>query len=388
MNLSSSSRPIERTDHPPAVGSSRWPANRRRSWSTDGQSSSTVVKMRRVRRGRHLRGQVGVEFEVDYGDQRRSGPMQGSADGRRDQHGAELRLAGNGDTIAAAAMNARESAAGGRSVLVRFDSTGAATRRLYCLPFAGGGPSTYRLWPRSLPSDVEVLVIVLPGRDPRTRAASGEPPPGSMAELVEAAHAEILTAQRHNPLPFAIFGHSMGALVAYELTVALECAAGTGAQTTDATSTPAHLFVSGRRPPDERHEGERIHDLADEEFLDKMQRLYGGVPDAVRQEPELLALFLPGLRADVQVFETYAPLTDRRVQCMVRVYGGVDDRRPKPERLPGWQRLVEHEISLRTFPGGHFYLNDARAELVADITAHWSGAEVGSSPGSFVPDAP
>ena len=281
----------------------------------------------------------------------------------------------------------RESATGSRSALVRFDATGAAMRRLYCLPFAGGGPSTYRLWPKSLPSDVEVVVIVLPGRDPRTRAASGELPPGSMAELVDAAHAEVLTAQRDNPLPFAIFGHSMGALVAYELTVAMERAAGTLAQITDATSAPAHLFVSGRRPPDELHEGERIHGLADEVFLDKMQRLYGGVPDAVRQEPELLALFLPGLRADVQVFETYAPLTDRRVQCPVRVYGGVDDRRPKPELLPGWQRLVEREISLRTFPGDHFYLNNARAELVADITAHWNAAEAASTPGSFVPDA-
>lgn len=270
---------------------------------------------------------------------------------------------------------------------VRFDATGDAKRRLYCLPFAGGGPSTYRLWPQSLASDVEVVVIVLPGRDPRTRPASGEPPPGSMAELVDAAHDEIRTAQRDNPLPFAIFGHSMGALVAYELTVALERAAGTLAQTTDATDAPAHLFVSGRRPPDELHQGERIHGLADEEFLDKMQRLYGGVPEAVRREPELLALFLPGLRADVQVFENYAPLTDRRVQCRVRVYGGVDDRRPRPELLPGWQRLVEREISLRTFPGDHFYLNDARAELGADITAHWSGSDVGSSPGSLVPDA-
>ncbi len=278
-------------------------------------------------------------------------------------------------------MTAREPAAGARSALIRFEATGVARRRLYCLPFAGGGPSTYRLWPKSLPSDVEVVVVVLPGRDPRTRAASGEPPPGTMAELVDAALAEIRAEQRRHSLPFAIFGHSMGALVAYELTVAMEA---------DADSTgavPAHLFVSGRRPPDELHEGERIHALADETFLDKMQRLYGGVPDAVRQEPELLALFLPGLRADVQVFETYAPLTDRRVLCPVRVYGGIDDRRPKPELLPGWQRLAEREISLRTFAGDHFYLNDARAELVADITVHWSAAEARSPSGSYVPDA-
>lgn len=275
-------------------------------------------------------------------------------------------------------MTVREPATGARRALIRFEASGTARRRLYCVPFAGGGPATYRLWPKSLPSDVEVVVVVLSGRDPRTRATSGEPPPGTMAELVDAALAAIRAEQHDHSLPFALFGHSMGALVAYELTVAMEAAAG---------AAPSHLFVSGRRPPDELHEGELIHALADEVFLDKMQRLYGGVPDAVRQEPELLALFLPGLRADVQVFETYAPLSDRRVQCPVRVYGGLDDRRPKPELLPGWQRLAERDITLRTFAGDHFYLNDARAELVADIAAHWSAAEAGSPSGSYVPGA-
>lgn len=284
-------------------------------------------------------------------------------------------------------MAAREPAAGARSALIRFDATGVARRRLYCLPFAGGGPSTYRLWPKSLPSDVEVVVVVLPGRDPRTRAASGEPPPGTMAELVAAAHTEIVAAQTDTPLPFAVFGHSMGALVAYELTVAMEAEADSFQAAPALVRAPAHLFVSGRRPPDELHEGERIHALADETFLDKMQRLYGGVPDAVRQEPELLALFLPGLRADVRVFETYEPLTERRVQCPVRVYGGADDRRPKPDLLAGWQRVVQREISLRTFPGDHFYLNDARAELAADIALHWNAAQAGSPPSSFVSDA-
>jgi surfactin synthase thioesterase subunit len=264
-------------------------------------------------------------------------------------------------------------------VLIRFAATGQPRRRLYCLPFAGGGPSTYRLWPKSLPSDVEVLVVVLAGRDPRTRAASGEPPPGSMAGIVPPALAAIEERQRAEPLPFAVFGHSMGALIAYELTVHLEHAAGADG----GPQAPSHLFVSGRRPPDELHRDERIHELADDAFLDSMQRLYGNIPDAVRQEPELLALFLPGLRADVQVFETYAPLTDRRVHCPVRVYGGADDRRPRPEALAGWQRSAERPISVRTFPGGHFYLDAGRSELLADIAAHWSAAA--SSPGPGTP---
>ena len=270
-------------------------------------------------------------------------------------------------------MADRDVAAGARSALIRFDASGRAQRRLYCLPFAGGGPSTYRLWPKRLPSDVEVVVVVLPGRDPRTRAAGGVAPPGTMAELVAPSLDVIIEMQASSPMPFSIFGHSMGALVAYELTVELERVAETSGDP-DTCPVPEHLFVSGRRPPDELHDGERIHDLADEPFLDAMQRHYGGVPDVVRKEPELLALFLPGLRADVHVFESYAPLTDRRVRCPVRVYGGATDRRPRPELLPGWQRAAERAISVRTFPGDHFYLNEAHPDLVADVAAHWAAA--------------
>lgn len=270
-------------------------------------------------------------------------------------------------------MADRDHSVGARSALIRFNAGEVARRRLYCLPFAGGGPSTYRLWPRSLPGDIEVVVIVSPGRDPRARDASGHPPPGSMSDLVPAAIAAIGEQQATEPLPYAIFGHSMGALVAYEITVELEhrvVPAGV-------VGSPEHLFVSGRRPPDELHEGERIHGLADEAFVDAMQRLYGGIPEVVRNEPELMAMLLPGLRADVQVFETYAPLTDRSVACPVHVYGGESDRRPRPELLRGWQRVAQRPISLRTFPGDHFYLDPARAELTADIAAHWVSGRVG-----------
>jgi surfactin synthase thioesterase subunit len=270
----------------------------------------------------------------------------------------------------------RETNHGARASLIRYDAGVHARRRLYCVPFAGGGPSTYRLWPKCLPADVEVVAVVIPGRDPRVRAASGEPVPASMAELIGPCVAVIAEMQAADPLPFAFFGHSMGALVAYELTVAMEAAA------MDAPRRPSHLFVSGRRAPDERHEGKVIHGLPDDEFLDAMQRRYNAVPDAVRREPELLALFLPGLRADVQVFETYAPLTDRRVQCPVRVYGGADDHQPTPDALPGWQRVAEREVSVRVFPGGHFYLNDEREGLAADVAAPWAELAAGAALGA------
>jgi len=245
--------------------------------------------------------------------------------------------------------------------LIAFGATERPRRRLYCLPFAGGGPSTFRLWPKSLPVDVEVIALQHPGRNPGSRQS----PPGSIAETVAVVRAGIDELHSREPLPFAIFGHSMGALIAFELAVALE---------QDGGLAPTMLFVSGRRSPDEPHRGEPIHGLDDGEFLDAMQRSYGGVPDAVRNEPDLLALFLPTLRADIRALETYAPLTDRTVRCPVRVYGGADDRRPAPADLAGWQRVAQHEVSVRIFPGDHFYLTAGREALTEDVAAEWSVA--------------
>jgi surfactin synthase thioesterase subunit len=240
--------------------------------------------------------------------------------------------------------------------LLHFDSAATPQRRLFCVPFAGGGPATYRLWPRHLPGDVEVVAVQLPGRSPMSR----EPLLDSIAEIVDVLHDAVVA---HADLPFAIFGHSMGALVAFELTVALES---TGA------ASPSHLFVSGRSAPDEPRTGRQIHALPDDEFLDALNESYGGVPDVVRNEPELLALLLPALRADVRAWETYSPVGDRKVACPVHVYGGTMDTHPCPSALDGWQRVAERAISVRLFDGDHFYLaGEARAALAADIVQRW-----------------
>lgn len=245
-----------------------------------------------------------------------------------------------------------------RRTFVRFGEATEPRRRLFCLPFAGGGPSIYRLWPQSLPHDVEVVAIALPGRDPRSR----QTPLGSVGEIVPALVEAFDAMEPGELLPFAVFGHSMGALIAYELTVALE---------QSGRPAPSELFVSGRRAPDELGSARSIHGLSDDEFLDEMHRRYGGVPDAVRREPDLLALLLPALRADVRTFETYVRLTDHKVRCPVHVYGGQDDTHPNPDQLIGWQRVAEGDVTVQLFPGDHFYLNESRLALTADIAARW-----------------
>jgi medium-chain acyl-[acyl-carrier-protein] hydrolase len=246
-------------------------------------------------------------------------------------------------------------------LLTRFGPSSNARRRLVCLPYAGGTPATYRLWPQSLPDDVEVVTVRLPGREPPFR----DPPPDSIEAIVGC----VLTAlDRSSDLPFAVFGHSMGALVAYEVTLALEAAAG---------MSPEVLFVSSRRAPDEPSVLAPIHELPDHEFVDAVQERYNAVPAVIRGEPDLLALLLPTLRADIRAFETYRPLTGRKVRCPIHVFGGSDDRHPRPEQLAQWQRVAEREVRVRVFDGDHFYLTNQREALtgaIADAWQHSSGA--------------
>ena len=246
--------------------------------------------------------------------------------------------------------------------LVRLGGRPSPRRRLFCLPFAGGGSAAYRLWPRSLPDDLEVLAAQLPGHESRL----AEPPLRSIHAMAEALRPAI---EAEADLPYAIFGHSMGALVAFELAAALE---------RDGARPPARLFVSARRAPDEPDPLPPAHALPEPAFLDELQRRYGAIPEAIRQEPELLALMLPVLRADICAVETYAPTPGAMIRCPVDVYGGVDDTHPAPSQLSQWERVTAQPVRVRLFAGDHFYLAPQRDALTADIAARWTAADAGA----------
>jgi medium-chain acyl-[acyl-carrier-protein] hydrolase len=241
-----------------------------------------------------------------------------------------------------------------KSTFVRLPSRDARCR-LICLPFAGGGVSAFRAWARGFPSDVEVLVAQLPARESRLR----EQPFDSIWDMADWLLPEIIAG---GDLPYALFGHSMGGLVAYELAVALERMN---------ERPPSSVFISARRAPDERLDEPPIADLPDREFLDALQCRYNAVPEAVRGEPELLELLLPALRADLRAIEGYTPRMVHRLACPVHVYGGLDDRRPLPSELAGWQRFARQPVRTRLFPGGHFFITSRRDDVIADIMANW-----------------
>jgi surfactin synthase thioesterase subunit len=243
--------------------------------------------------------------------------------------------------------------------LIHFPASGEPRRRVFCFPFAGGAAATYRSWNRTLPEDVAVAFVQFPGRDP----ARQEDPLTSIDEMTAAA---VQVIEDHADLPFTLFGHSMGAAIAYETTVELERRGG---------PRPDGLYVSARVAPDELPGAGPIHHLPDDEFIDAIGERFGGIPEVILNEPDLLAMFLPVLRADVQAYETYRQRTHHRVGCPVWVFGGSDDPSVTPERLTGWSRIAERPIEVEIFPGDHFYVNEHGSALTRCIAARWSAVE-------------
>ena len=219
--------------------------------------------------------------------------------------------------------------------------------RLFCFPYAGGGPAIYRLWPQSLPSLVEVCVAQLPGRGTRLR----DQPFTSLDTLIEAA------AEAIAPLldkPFALFGHSMGAMISFELARRLR---------EQGRPQPAHLFVSGRQAPQLPKQDPISHNLPEADLRRELLRL-NGTPKEVLEHPELMELMLPLLRADFSVVETYVYRPGVPLDCPLTAFGGLRDSEVSREQLDAWREQTTGEFALRMLPGDHFFLNDAQAQTL------------------------
>jgi medium-chain acyl-[acyl-carrier-protein] hydrolase len=227
----------------------------------------------------------------------------------------------------------------------------AAALRLFCLPYAGGGASAYHGWGRLLPATIELCAIQLPGRETRRR----EPP---YTDFGEAVAGLIDVACPLLDRPYALFGHSLGALLAFEMIRLLR---------RKGQPLPQQFFVSGRRSPQLPEPFPPIARLPDSEFVAAIQERYGGIPQAILQEPELMALFLPTLRADFRVLESHRYIAEPPLDCPIVVFGGREDSIATPLALRQWQVHTTADFCDRQFPGGHFYLQTQRAELVAAI---------------------
>ena len=232
------------------------------------------------------------------------------------------------------------------SALLRTD----AHTRLFCLPHAGAGASVYRTWANELAPGLQLCAVQLPGRESRL----GERPIDHAPELVR----ELVSGL--SPFldrPYVVFGHSMGALLAFELACALR---------RSGLPQPAHLFVSAQRAPHLALPPVAIHELNPREFREELRRL-GGTPEAVLADEELMRFFEPVLRADFKLCETYRYESVEPLDIPISVFGGESDTRVPDTALKPWRMHTRATMSLRMFPGGHMFLQSAQANLVAAI---------------------
>lgn len=226
-----------------------------------------------------------------------------------------------------------------------------ARTTLVCLPYAGGSASAFFSLSESLPAEIEVLATQYPGRQDRIR----EPCLKTVPELARGAFEELGTLAEARPL--ALFGHSMGGAVAFELARLLE---------RGGPAAPHALFVSGRRAPSIAGDrGIRFRD--DEGIVDELRKLEG-TDSRVLDEPELLRLVLPTVRADYGAAETYHTGADAMVGSPVVALTGDRDPHVRLDEAAAWRGHTTGAFDLKVFPGGHFFLTDHQPEIVALVT--------------------
>jgi medium-chain acyl-[acyl-carrier-protein] hydrolase len=226
-----------------------------------------------------------------------------------------------------------------------------ARLRLFCFPYAGGAPSVFRNWSDGLPADVEVCPVQFPGRGTRLM----EPPFSRLSLLVEALAEALL------PLldkPFALFGHSLGSLVSFELARHLRA---------NHSVRPVRLLVSAGPAPQIPHRGAPIHSLPEKEFAAELRRL-NGTPGELLNHKELMDIVLPSLRADFALYESYRYLSEPPLNCPISTFGGLNDQRVNHDDLEAWRDQTSVSFSIRMFPGDHFFLKTTEPLLLRALS--------------------
>ena len=218
--------------------------------------------------------------------------------------------------------------------------------RLFCLPFAGGGSAFYHPWKEHLPADIELAKIQLPGRETRLREKAF-----TRMEMLVATLTEKLTPWLDRP--FAFFGHSMGALITFELVRMIR---------TYNHAQPQHIFVSGYQAP-HLPRSEKISHLPDAQFVQRLLE-YGGIPKLVVENSELMEIFLPIFRADFEMIDNYIYQPGPPLDCPLTVFGGESDPKISREDLFQWKKHTTSDFSCHFLPGGHFFINESQPRLL------------------------
>lgn len=224
------------------------------------------------------------------------------------------------------------------------------THRLFCFTYAGGAASIYRDWSNKLPRSIEVHAFQFPGHGNRL----SEPLFRRVQPLVESIAQELMPYLKGS---FAFFGHSMGAIISFELAQLLRQENKPG---------PSHLFLSGRPSPHRTEKEAPTYDLPEPEFIEELKKM-GGTPQEVLEHPELMAVLNPILRADLEVCQTYEYEPRPPLDCPITVFGGLQDEDVSREQLEGWRDYTTSHFTVRMFPGNHFFLHSSAPVLLRMI---------------------
>jgi medium-chain acyl-[acyl-carrier-protein] hydrolase len=222
--------------------------------------------------------------------------------------------------------------------------------RLFCFSHAGGSALAYRAWAEKFPPSIEVISIQLPGREDRIH----EPLFTQMEPLVRAVAQELLPSLTK---PFACFGHSMGAVIAFELARYLRRIG---------EPAPTLLFVSGHPAPQIPNTQSITYNIPEPEFLEELKRL-NGTPKEAFDYPELIQLMIPLLRADFEICQTYAYTEEAPLDCPISAFGGYEDQYVSRESLEAWKTQTTSSFIARMLPGDHFFLHTSKIYLLQKI---------------------
>lgn len=259
--------------------------------------------------------------------------------------------ASNADSVSGCPLLREEAAAKFSSWLVSGQPAKEANYRILCFHHAGGSATQFKRWNYIAPYEAQFIGIQLPGRGHR----SAEPPFHRLEQLLD----ELVSAVAdHLNTPFALFGHSVGALVAFEFARRLRRIG---------ANAPAHLFVASRPAPQLSFHHAPAHELTDAELVNIL-RVYGGTDESILRDPATLQPYLPAIRADLDLSRTYQYDEESPLPCAITAIGGASDRLCGVEELLEWRHQTVGPFQHRIFTGGHFFLNDAR-QVVALIVA-------------------
>jgi medium-chain acyl-[acyl-carrier-protein] hydrolase len=224
--------------------------------------------------------------------------------------------------------------------------------RLFCFPYSGAGASIFRTWAAPLAPHIEVVAIQLPGRENRRKEALFS----HMPSLIQALTSALLP---YLDRPFMFFGHSVGALISFEVARQLrQCE----------QQCPLQLIVSGRSAPQFPASTPPIHQLPDADFLEKLQR-YNGTPAIVLNNADLMNVFMPILRADLAMNETYLYAPEAPFDFPIAALGGLQDTQVSQAALSAWREQTYSNFCLKLLPGNHFFLKDQQTEILQFISS-------------------